>query len=323
MRWIALAFRLAAALTAAAMAAGASAQDWPSRPVHIVVPYTPGVGADLLARVLGPKLAARWSTAVIVDNKPGATGNIGAEQVAKAAPDGTTFLLAATSFSTNPAYQPAPFDPVGDFAPVALLATGALGLYINPQLPAKTTREFVALARSQPGKLYYSSPGNGGVQHLAMELFKLETGIDIVHVPYKGAAGAMADLVGGQVQATVSSLQTAAPHVRAGRLRMLGVMSEERAPAFPDVPTLEEQGFANLEVQTWYGIFAPAGTPEAIVARANTDLNDFLKEEDVRTLVAKQGLTPAGGAPQVLGERVKRELATWKRVVKDAHVKPE
>jgi tripartite-type tricarboxylate transporter receptor subunit TctC len=156
-----------------------------------------------------------------------------------------------------------------------------------------------------------------------MELFKLETGIDVVHVPYKGAAGAMADVIGGQVQATVSSLQTAAPHVRAGRLRMLGVMSEERAAAFPDVPTLKEQGLANLEVQTWYGIFAPAGTPEAIVTRVNADLNDFLKEDDVRQLVEKQGLTPAGGTPQVLGERVKREFASWKRVVQHAHIKPE
>jgi tripartite-type tricarboxylate transporter receptor subunit TctC len=311
------------ALLFAVVATVASAEDWPARPVHIVVPYTPGVGADTLARVLGPKLSARWDVPVIVDNKPGATGNIGADQVAKAPADGNTFLLAATSLSTNPAYKAAPFDPVNDFAPVALLATGALGLYVNPRVPAKTTREFIELARSQPGKLYYSSPGNGGVQHLSMELFKLETGIDIVHVPYKGAAGAMADVVGGQVQATVSSLQTAAPHVRAGRLRMLGVMSEERAAAFPDVPTLKEQGLANLEVQTWYGIFAPAGTPEAIVTRVNADLNDFLKEDDVRQLVEKQGLTPAGGTPQVLGERVKREFASWKRVVQHAHIKPE
>ena len=311
------------ALLFAVVATAASAQGWPSRPVHIVVPYTPGVGADTLARVLGPKLSERWNTPVIVDNKPGATGNIGADQVAKAPPDGNTFLLAATSLSTNPAYKPAPFDPVRDFTPVALLATGALGLYVNPQLPAKTTRELIELARSRPGKLYYSSPGNGGVQHLSMELFKLETGIDIVHVPYKGAAGAMADVVGGQVQATVSSLQTAAPHVRAGRLRMLGVMSGERAPAFPDVPTLKEQGLADLEVQTWYGIFAPAGTPEAIVARVNADVNDFLKEDDVRRLVEKQGLAAAGGPPQVLGERVKREFASWKRVVKDAHIKAD
>src|SRR5438477_9436923 len=180
--------------------AASFAQDagvWPARTIQIVVPYTPGTGADILARVLGPKLAERWKSAVVTDNKPGATGNIGADFAAKSAPDGYTLLLTATSFTTNPALKPAPFDPVKDFAPIALLATGALGVYIYPQLPAKSMREFVDLVRSQPGKLYYSSPGNGGPQHLAMELLKLETGMDIVHVPYKGAAGAISDLVGG------------------------------------------------------------------------------------------------------------------------------
>jgi len=314
-RWIALLF--------AAVAAGANAQEWPSRPVHVVVPYTPGTGADILSRVLGPKLSERWKTPVVVDNKPGATGNIGADHVAKSDPDGYTFLVTATSFTTNPALKPAPFDPVKDFAPVVLLATGNLGVFINPQVPAKSMKEFVELVRSQPGKLYYSSPGNGGPQHLAMELLKLETGMNIVHVPYKGAAGAVADLVGGHVQAMVSALQTVAPHVRAGRLRMLGVMSDKRAPAFPDVPTLAEQGFPGLDVETYYAMFAPAGTPEAIVKRVNADMNDFLKEQDVEKLLAKQGLDAAGGAPEVLGTRVKRELDRWTRVVKAAHIKAD
>jgi tripartite-type tricarboxylate transporter receptor subunit TctC len=315
MQWIALLFALAAS--------AAGAQDWPSRPVHIVVPYTPGTGADILSRVLGPKLAQRWKTPVVVDNKPGATGNIGAEQVAKSEADGYTLLVTATSFTTNPALKPAPFDPLQDFAPVSLIATGELGLYINPQLPAKSAKEFIALVKSQPGKLYYSSPGNGGPQHLAMELLKLETGIDIVHVPYKGAAGAIADLVGGHVQAMISALQTVAPHVHSGRLRMLGVMSDERAPAFPDVPTLKEAGVADIEVSTWYAMFAPAGTPAAIVARVNADVNDLLKGQDLRQLLAKQGLNPGGGPPQKLGERVKHELERWTRVVKAAHIKPD
>jgi tripartite-type tricarboxylate transporter receptor subunit TctC len=319
MRWIAV----ATAALAAVAANPAVAQDWPSRPVHIVVPYTPGTGADILSRVLGPKLAERWKSAVVTDNKPGATGNIGADQVAKSAPDGYTFLLTATSFTTNPALKPAPFDPVKDFQPIALLATGALGVYIHPSLPAKNTKEFIALVKSQPGKLYYSSPGNGGPQHLAMELLKLETGMDIVHVPYKGAAGAIADLVGGHVQAMISALQTVAPHVHSGRLRMLAVMSDKRAEAFPDVPTLKEQGLADLEVETWYAMFAPAGLPEPIVSRVNADLNDFLKEADVRGVLEKQGLNPGGGKPQALGERVKRELARWTRVVKAAQIKPD
>jgi tripartite-type tricarboxylate transporter receptor subunit TctC len=311
MRWIAVCLGVAAALAGN----GAAAQEWPSRPVHVIVPYTPGTGADILSRVLGPKLSERWKAPVVVDNKPGATGNIGAEQVAKSEPDGYTFLVTATSFTTNPALKPARFDPVKDFAPVSLIATGALGVYINPEVPAKTMKEFVALVKKQPGKLYYSSPGNGGPQHLAMELLKLETGMKIVHVPYKGAAGAITDLVGGHVQAMISALQTVAPHVHSGRLRMLAVMSDERAPAFPDVPTLKETGVADIEVSTWYAMFAPAGTPEAIVSRANKDVNDFIKEPDVRDVLEKQGLSPGGGTPQALGDRVKRELARWTRVV--------
>src|SRR5438067_9059954 len=308
-----------------AMLAGASAaqEPYPSRPVHVIVPYTPGTGADILARVLGPKLAERWKAAVVTDNKPGATGNIGAEAAAKAAPDGYTLLLTATSFTTNPALKPAPFDPVKEFAPIALLATGALGVYINPEVPAKNMREFVALVRSQPGKLYYSSPGNGGPQHLALELLKLETGMDIIHVPYKGAAGAITDLVGGQVQAMISALQTVAPHVKNGRLRMLAVMSGHRAEAFSDVPTLKEAGLPDLEVETWYAMFAPAGTSAAIVTRVNRDLNELLREADVRAVLAKQGLEPASGTPDALGARVKRELANWTRVVKAAGIKAD
>ena len=308
-----------------ALAAGfAAAQEpYPSRPVHVIVPYTPGTGADILARVLGPKLAERWKAAVVTDNKPGATGNIGAETAAKSPPDGYALLLTATSFTTNPALKPAPFDPVKDFAPIALLATGALGVYINPQVAAKNMREFIALVKRQPGKLYYSSPGTGGPQHLAMELLKLESGLDIIHVPYKGAAGAISDLVGGHVQAMISALQTVAPHVQSGRLRMLAVMSAKRAEAFPDVPTLEEAGAPDLEVETWYAMFAPAGTPGAIVARINRDVNELLKETDVRDVLAKQGLDPAGGTPEVLGNRVKRELANWTRVVKAAGIKAD
>src|SRR3954447_18456419 len=286
--------RTAALILALVATAGAAQDPWPSRPVHIIVPYTPGTGADILARVLGPKLAERWKAAVVADNKPGATGNIGADAAAKSAADGYTLLLTATSFTTNPALKPAPFDPVKDFEPIALLATGALGVYVNPQVPAKNMRELVALAKSQPGKLYYSSPGNGGPQHLAMELLKLETGMDIVHVPYKGAAGAISDLVGGHVQSMISALQTVAPHVHSGRLRMLAVMSARRSEAFADVPTLKEAGAPDLEVETWYAMFAPAGTSSAIVARINRDVNELLKASDVRDVLARQGLDPAG-----------------------------
>jgi tripartite-type tricarboxylate transporter receptor subunit TctC len=300
----------------------AAQEQYPARPVHIVVPYTPGTGADILARVFGPKLAERMKAGFVVENRTGDAGNIGAAQVAKSPPDGYALLLTATSFTTNPALKPAPFDPVKDFSPVTLLATGALAVYINPKVPAKSMREFLDLVRSQPGKLHYSSPGNGGPQHLAMELLKLDTGIDIVHVPYKGAGGAVADLIGGHVQAMVSAMQTLAPHVHAGRVRMLGVMSARRAEAFPDAPTLREQGL-DLEVDTYYAMFAPAGTPAAIVARLNRELNDFLKQPDVREVLAKQGLVAEGGTPQELGERVRMDLARWTRVVKAAGIKAD
>jgi tripartite-type tricarboxylate transporter receptor subunit TctC len=287
------------------------------------VPYTPGTGADILARLLGPRLGERWKVAVVTENKAGATGNIGAEFVAKSAPDGHTLLFVATSFGTTPALGKVPFDPVKSFAPVALVATSGLVVVVNPQLPAKSMRDFIELVKREPGKLHYSSPGNGGPQHLAMELLKLETGMNIVHVPYKAAAGALADVVGGHVEATIAALQTAHPHVLSGKLRALGIMSAERSQAFPDVPTLREQGLPELEVETWYGAFAPTGTPPEVVARINADLNLALKDAGIRELLAKQGMVPVGGPPERMGNLVKSELARWTRVVNAAGIKAD
>ncbi|MGH8701288.1 MAG: Bug family tripartite tricarboxylate transporter substrate binding protein [Burkholderiales bacterium] len=299
-----------------------SGQAWPTRTVQFVVAYTPGSGADILARLFGPKLAERWKVAVITDNRPGATGNIAAAFVANAAPDGHTLLFIATSFGMTPAlYTKLPFDPVKSFAPVVLIATSGLALVVHPQLPAKSVKEFIQLAKRRPGQMHYSSPGNGGPQHLTMELLKLETGIDIVHVPYKSLAGAITDVMGGHVQAMVSALQSAHPHVSSGRLRMLGVMSAVRSPAFPDVPTFKEQGLPKLEIYTWYGSFVPAGTPAAVVAKLNGEINAILQQPDVRDLLAKQGMNPASGPPERLGELVKSELARWDRVVKAANIK--
>ena len=369
-------FAQALAVLALASAAGAQESAWPSRTIQIVVPYTPGTGADILARILGPKLAERWKIAVVTDNRAGASGNIGTDFVAKSAPDGYTLLCTATSFGTNPAInQKLPFDPVKSFAPVILLATSTMAVIVTQGLPAKSMREFLELARGQPGKLYYSSPGNGGPQHLAMELLKLDARIDLVHVPYKGSGGALADLVGGHVQAMIVSLQTAAPYVQSGKLRMLAVMSAERSqafsevptlkelgladlvgghvqamivslqtaapyvqsgklrmlsvmsaersPAFPDVPTLKELGLPDLEVDTWYGMFAPAGTPGAVVAKLNAELNPLLKQPEIRELLAKQGMAAAGGTPERFGDLVKRELARWSRVVAKAGIKAD
>jgi tripartite-type tricarboxylate transporter receptor subunit TctC len=307
-----------------ALAYAKDAEPYPNHAVQVVVPYTPGTGADILARILGAKLAEHWKVPVITDNRTGATGNIGAELVAKAAPDGYTLLCVATSFGTNPALNTKlPFDPVTSFAPVGILATSGLAVLVTPQLPAKSMHEFIELARSQPGKLFYSSPGNGGPQHLAMELLKLEAHIDVVHVPYKGAGGALADLIGGHVQATVAAIQTAAPYAQSGKLRMLAVMGAARSPAFPDVPTMKELGYSDMVVETWYGMFAPAGTPAEVVARLNVELNALLAQPDIREQLARQGMLTAGGPPDRLAELLRVELPRWVRVVKSANIKAD
>jgi tripartite-type tricarboxylate transporter receptor subunit TctC len=206
---------------------------------------------------------------------------------------------------------------------VVLIATSGLGLVVHPQLPAKSLREFIALAKRRPGEMLYSSPGNGGPQHLTMELLKLEAGIHIVHVPYKGLAGAITDVMGGHVQAMVSALQTAQPYVVGGRLRMIGVMSARRSPAFPDVPTFKEQGMPKLEVYTWYAAFAPAGTPAPVIAKLNGDIDAILQQPDLRDVFVKQGLNAVGGPPEILGDLVKSELERWSRVVKAAKIKAD
>ncbi len=314
-------------LTAACWAAAPGAQGtaaYPQRNVQIVVPYTPGTGADIVARTLGPRLSERWNVGVIADNRPGATGNIGADFVAKAVPDGHIVLMTATSFGTTPALSAKlPFDPVKSFAPVIQVAASELTLVVHPQLPAKSIREFVQLAKRRPGQLFYSSPGNGGPQHLTTELIKLETGIDIVHVPYKGMAGALTDLMGGNVQAMVSAIQTVSPQVRAGRLRMLAVMGERRSAAFPDIATMREQGLPALVVETWYGLFAPAGTPAGVVAKLNADINVLLQQAEVRDLLARQDMNTVGGSAERFGEMVRSELARWARVVTAAKIKAD
>ena len=315
------------AFTAACWAAATGAQGtaaYPQRNVQIVVPYTPGTGADIVARTLGPRLSERWNVGVIADNRPGATGNIGADFVAKAVPDGHIVLMTATSFGTTPALSAKlPFDPVKSFAPVIQVAASELTLVVHPQLPAKSMREFIQLAQRRPGQLFYSSPGNGGPQHLTAELIKLETGIDMVHVPYKGMAGALTDLMGGNVQAMVSAIQTVSPQVRAGRLRMLAVMGERRSAGFPDIATMQEQGLPTLVVETWYGLFAPAGTPAGVVAKLNADINVLLQQAEVRELLARQDMHTVGGSAERFGDMVRGELARWARVVTAAKIKAD
>jgi tripartite-type tricarboxylate transporter receptor subunit TctC len=313
----------------ATMVPGAFAQPgapapYPNKPITLLVPYTGGTTADSLARLLGAKLTERWGVATITDNRAGASGVIGTEAVAKAAPNGYTLLFAATAHGTVPALKPKlPFDPIKSFVPVSLLATSAMGIVVTPKVPATTVKEFIELAKSQPGKLDYSTPGAGGPQHLAMELFMQETGTELVHVPYKGSAGALTDIIGGHVQASVVSLQTSGNFIHSGQLRMLAVMSEERSPAFPTVPTLKELGLPNLVVDTWYGVMAPAGTPPEIVAKISSELDSILQLPDVREAMAKQGLVPVGGKPERMRDLLAREIPRWSKVVATAKIKTE
>jgi tripartite-type tricarboxylate transporter receptor subunit TctC len=306
------------------LAAPAQAQTaYPTRPITIIVPYSPGTGIDILGRVIAQRLSEKWATGAVVDNKPGASGNIGTELVAKATPDGHTLLMTATTFATNAAVNKnLRYDAVKSFAPVSLVGTGTMAFFTSLATPVQSVQEFVALAKSKPGELNYASNGNGTPQHLAMELFKLDNGIDVTHIPYKSASY-LTDLVGGRVNAVIMPIHTAAPYAHAGKIKMLAVMSAERSPVFPAVPTFAEAGFPNFQVDVWYGLLAPAGTPPEVIAQLNAEVNTMLAQPAVRDTLAKQGLTPVGGPPARLAATIKQELERWPRVVAAAGIKSD
>jgi len=307
--------------------AGALAQErYPvaGRTLRLITPHGPGSGADILSRLVGPKLAERWKLTAVTDNRTGASGDIGIVAAAGAEPDGYTLLCVATVFTINPFMKKhPPYDPEKSFAPVSLLATSVLSLLTAPSLPAKTFPDFVALAKQQPGKMNYASSGIGSPQFVTMELLKLEARINLVHVPYKDAPSMFRGMLTGEVQTQIQPLQTAAPQVANGNARMVAVMSAERSPAFPDVPTMRDLGYPNFKVETWYGIFAPAGTPAPIVARLSAEIDSILREPDVRAQLARQGMNPIGGTPARLASFVKEDLGRWKRVVHETGLKPE
>jgi tripartite-type tricarboxylate transporter receptor subunit TctC len=307
-----------------ALADDAAGYPVAGRTIRLITPHGSGSGADILARVVAPKLAERWKVTTVTDNRTGASGDIGITAVAGAEPDGYTLLCVATVFTINPYMKKNPaYDPVKSFTPVSLLSTSVLSLLVAPSLPAKTFPEFVELARKQAGKMNYASSGIGSPQYVTMELLKLEAKIDLLHVPYKDAPGMFRGMLTGEVQAQIQPLQTAAPQVANGNARMVAVMSANRAPAFPDVPTMRDLGYPNFVVETWYAIFAPAGTPAPIVAKISKELNSILKEPDVQALLSKQGMNLVGSTPEELGTYVKEDLARWKRVVEEAGLKPE
>ncbi len=316
----------AAALVLAALAAGPilAQQDYPSRAITIIAPFSPGTGIDILARTCGQKLSQRWGVPVVVDNKPGASGNIGTELAARAAGDGYTLMMTATTFALNPALsKKSRYDPLKSFTPVSLVATGVLSFAISANTPAADIGQFVALAKSNPGKLNYASSGNGTPQHLTMELFKLATGTAITHVPYKGAAEATKDLAGGYVDAMILPVHTVAPLVHAGKVRLLAVLSDEPSSVFPNVPTLKEAGYPEVESSVWYGLMAPASTPADIVRRLNGEISAILALADVKEILARQGLSPAGGEPERLSRLVRAELERWRRVIAEAKIRAD
>jgi tripartite-type tricarboxylate transporter receptor subunit TctC len=316
----------AAALALAVLAAGPALaqQSYPSRTITIIAPFSPGTGIDILARTCGQKLSERWGVPVVVDNKPGASGNIGTELAARAAGDGYTLMMTATTFALNPALsKKAQYDPLKSFAPVSLVATGVLSFAVSANTPAANIGEFVALAKSNPGKLNYASSGNGTPQHLTMELFKLTAGVDVTHVPYKGAAEATKDLAGGYVDAMILPVHTVAPLVHAGKVRLLAVLNDERSPVFPAVPTLRDAGYPEVESSVWYGLMAPATTPADIVRKLNGEISAILALADVKEILGRQGLAPAGGQPERLSRLVGAELERWRRVIAQAKIRAD
>ena len=304
-------------------ALGQAAPAFPSRPVTLVVPFTPGTGIDILARAIGPALSQRWNQSVVVENKPGASGNIGADIVAKAAPNGHTLMVTVNTFTITPAlFKNLPYDPVNDFAPVSKIAVATYAFAVNPSvLPANNMAEAIAAIRARPGQLYFASPGNGTPHHVGMELIKLRLGLNAVHVPYKGFAGAITDLIGGQVQMMFTLVHSSLPHVRSGRIRILAVTGAGRSPQFPEALTFREQGIDFMDdVDAWYAVMAPGKTPPELVARLNADVNAVMELPEVRENLVKQGLIPSTSTPAALAALIKSDLARWAKVVSDAKI---
>src|SRR4051812_13857712 len=316
--------KLAALLAIFLVATMARAQEWPTQPVKIIVPFSPGTGMDILARTLQPKLMASWQQAVVIENKPGASGNLGAAQAAKSPPDGHTLVMGASTLIINTTlYRDMPYDALTDLAPIGLASTASLLLVAHPKLGVTSVRELVALAKAQPGALNYASPGIATPHHLAMELFKARAGIELTHIPFSATGPAVTQLLGGEVPLMFLPVHVAIAHVKAGRLVALANGGAKRSPLAPDVPTLAELGLRDADTDIWYALWAPAKTPAAIVARINADMNRALATPEVRATLSSQGMEVLTGTPADLGERMKSEAARWAQVVKAGNIRPE
>ena len=305
-----------------AMADAALAQSWPERPVTLIVPYTPGTGIDIIARTLGPRLAERLGQGFVVENKPGASGNLGADAVAKAQPNGYTLMITVNTFVITPAlFKNLPYDPVNDFAVAGKLAAGNIALVVNPNvLPVKTLDELVAFVRARPGQVNYGSPGNGTPQHLAVELLKQRLKLDMLHVPYKGAAAANTDLLGGQISLMVLPVHTALPFARTGRLSILAVSGESRSVLAPDSPSFAELGLKGLDIDLYFWIAAPARTPRDIIAKVNREVTAILALPEVRETLLKQGLIPSSSTPEEMAAIIKADIERWKKFIAETKI---
>ena len=315
---------LAAGALAASPARHAVAQSWPAKPVRIVVPFTPGTGMDILARTLAPHFQAAWGQAIVVDNRPGASGNLGAGAVAKSPPDGLTLLMGVNTLVINPAlYNNMGYDPLRDLAPLGLCATGSFLLVASAASKLRSVDELVQQARARPGKLDYASPGIATPHHMAMELFKLEAKISITHIPFSGTAGAVNAVLAGDVPLMFLPVHVALAQVKGGRLVALAAAGDRRSALAPDVPTLAELGYAGVRAELWYGMLAPAGTPREIVVRVHDDMANALALPEVKSALAAQGMEVAPSSPEEMAALMRRDAERWAAVVKRQGIKAE
>ena len=317
-------FRVFAAIALAALTTHAAAQAYPNKAVKIIVPFPPAGATDVVTRFLGQKLGEKWSQSVVIENRPGAGGSIGSDLVAKAPHDGYTLLMATSStHSIGPSLSKLPYDPIKDFAPIIHVADVPNVLVVSPTLPVKDMKELIALAKSKPGQLNFASSGNGTIVHLNAELFKMIAGIDVQHIPYKGTALATPDLASGQIAMMFDSLASVMPNIRSGRAKPLAVNARGRAPLLPDVPTFAEAGMPAFDRYTWFGMFAPAGTPKEIVAKVRDDVAALLHAPDLLEKFASVGAEPTGGTSEAFVARILADTAKWAQVIKTAKVKIE
>jgi len=320
-------FRFVMSAVAATMLCAAAptlAQTYPNQQIKLIVPFTPGTGMDIIARTVGPKLSERLGQPVVVENRPGASGNIGADAVAKSAPDGYTLMVSAnTMLIAANLYKNVPYQAMEDFAPVSLAAWGTLLLIANPKSSISSVPDFVAKAKAQPGKLTYSSPGIGTPHHMSMELFKDRAGINVLHVPYRGSAGALTDLLAGEVDVGFVPVHVAMPLIAAGRLKPVAAGAPKRHPNAPDIPTLEELGYPALNVEMWYGFFAPKSTPAPVIARLNTELRAILAERDINSAFDKIGLDVASSSQTDLLALMRRDYPRWGEIIRKNGISAE